>query len=1028
MAKIALLIGVSEYGEGLPGLPGTQADIHAMQRVLENPQVGGFDEVRMLSNPDRTHMEIAIETLFTENRSRNDLIVLYFSGHGVRDDQGTLYFATHITEKNPQGRIRTSTVVPASALQQYMSQSRTKRQVLILDCCFSGAFANDMKAKQVEEAIDIKTQLGGEGRAVLTSSTATQVSYVKEGISIYTRYLIQGLETGAADRDNDGQISVDELHEYAKERVQEEAPSMQPEIYVVREGYKIWLARAPQDDPKLTYRKELDERAKHKRGNLSLIDQRALEIRYQELGLSSQEAESIKAEVLQPYRIFWDKLAQFEQTVKEILDETPQITAESLDDLKYFQRVLKLRDEDIIPVLNRYFPNYVLTPDPTIHELKDLQENQSPIFHSDRLDGLNSESSSSDLENDIEVVEHPEVNPLNTDLSVQKGSQSIEEQPILPIHDHVDENSPRGNETSRSPDPEPNNYMRSTLASGVVRSILFCGVVAVLFGIVFTFRASLKNYLREIQQLEVGEGSPTSPLLYEPAKLISAGDNENLYGSRSSSIELGNPAQYWTQQMQGIAQFREGNYLGSLDTFETIRNDADEEDNSSSNPRRDPELLIFRNNSQARLNHQQDGTPIYTIAAAVPLSDANGEPFDIGQQILFGIALAQERAIVEDKINLEVVIANDRNLPAQAEVLAQELSKPYITGFDGQRREILAVIGHYSSTVTCKALKFYNKAELPIISPASTRTDIRLGCDGEKVFFRTISSSAIEAKSLVNYLVRRSGIDSPKIAAFYKKGEDFSQDIFEQFSQTVQRNLGNRAQITQFDLSNPEEVGQGIQQLNQFNVLAVFPDGRTSDSEAFDKAIDVLSADGGNRLILGANPLDHWDVLNGQRLVNPFDQSNKLSVQPENPGKGLVLAIDWLSGCGSNDDDGGFVEEATDLWGGPPKRIYALSYEAVQVLVDRVNGDRLRQKRTTRETILDDLSDSNYTPPTSYVFDNRTISFKNGDRNEIQSRILVTPQRVDIRQTVETPQADESTTSNSRNELGVVPGEQFCSS
>ncbi|QZZ21308.1 caspase family protein [Leptothermofonsia sichuanensis E412] len=70
MAKIALLIGVSEYREGLSCLPGTQEDIQAMQRVLHSPDVGGFDQVQVLPNPDRTQMESAIEILFTENRNR----------------------------------------------------------------------------------------------------------------------------------------------------------------------------------------------------------------------------------------------------------------------------------------------------------------------------------------------------------------------------------------------------------------------------------------------------------------------------------------------------------------------------------------------------------------------------------------------------------------------------------------------------------------------------------------------------------------------------------------------------------------------------------------------------------------------------------------------------------------------------------------------------------------------------------------------------------------------------------------------
>ncbi|MGP1371264.1 MAG: caspase family protein, partial [Almyronema sp.] len=353
MAKIALLIGVSEYGEGLSNLPGTQADIEAVQRVLQSPQIGDFNTVERLLNPNCTQMEKAIEQLFGENRSRDDLILLYFSGHGVRDDNGTLYFATTNTEKNAQGRILTSTAVSASALQNYMGQSRSNRQVLVLDCCFSGAFARDMKAKS-DEAINVKAQLGGEGRAVLTSSTATQVSYEKEGASIYTQYLVQGLETGAADRNEDGQVTVDELHEYAKEKVQEAAPTMQPEIYAVREGYKILIARAPQGDPKLIFRKELHERAKRKRGKLSPIDRRAFKFRSRELQLSEPEAELITHEVLQPYAVFWEKLGEFEQAVEEMLAYEPQLSEGSVDDLQYFQRVLKLRDEDIAPVLRTY--------------------------------------------------------------------------------------------------------------------------------------------------------------------------------------------------------------------------------------------------------------------------------------------------------------------------------------------------------------------------------------------------------------------------------------------------------------------------------------------------------------------------------------------------------------------------------------------------------------------------------------------------------------------------------------------------
>ncbi|MDB9452155.1 caspase, EACC1-associated type [Dolichospermum circinale] len=258
MAKIALLIGVSKYEPGLTPLPAATKDVEAMRQVLENPDIGGFDEVKVLVNPPRQEMEEAIEILF-DNRQKDDLLLLFFSGHGIKDEEGNLYFAAPKTRKNDNGVLVKETTVPATFVHDVMKNSGSKHEVVILDCCFSGAFGRDLSARD-DGFVDIKNQLGGEGRAVLTSSTSTQYSFEEEGAdtSIYTRYIVEGLKTGAADLDKDGSISVGELHEYAKSKVQEATPGMKPEIYAVKEEYNIKLAKAPNDDPKLKYHREVE--------------------------------------------------------------------------------------------------------------------------------------------------------------------------------------------------------------------------------------------------------------------------------------------------------------------------------------------------------------------------------------------------------------------------------------------------------------------------------------------------------------------------------------------------------------------------------------------------------------------------------------------------------------------------------------------------------------------------------------------------------------------------------------------------
>jgi hypothetical protein len=348
MVKLALLIGVSQYGAGFNQLPAAVRDVAAMQRVWQHPDMGNFEQVIPLIDPEPQEMGIAIENLFGD-RNRDDLLLLYFSGHGVKDESGTLYLATRATRKNERGGLIRSTAIAARFVQEIMSYSRARRQVVILDCCFSGAFAEGLLAKD-DASVDIKTQLGGEGRVILTSSTSTQYSFAQEGsdLSIYTRFLVEGIETGAADLDEDDVISADELHEYASIRVQKASPAMKPEIYTVKEGYKIILAQVPIGDPKLKYRKEVERYVY--RGKISPVGRRILNAKRSSLGLPREEAVLIEAEVLKPYREYKKKVHEYEQALREAIDHEYPLSDYIRGELQDLQKVLSLRDEDIAPI------------------------------------------------------------------------------------------------------------------------------------------------------------------------------------------------------------------------------------------------------------------------------------------------------------------------------------------------------------------------------------------------------------------------------------------------------------------------------------------------------------------------------------------------------------------------------------------------------------------------------------------------------------------------------------------------------
>jgi ABC-type phosphate transport system substrate-binding protein len=226
-----------------------------------------------------------------------------------------------------------------------MKNSRSKREVVILDCCFSGAFGKELSAKG-DGFVDIKNQLGGEGRAVLTSSSSTQYSFELQGAdtSTYTRYIVEGLKTGAADRDEDGSISVDELHEYAKSKVQEATPGMKPEIYAVKEGYKIQLAKAPIDDPKLKYRREVEYWVRD--GEIDNLGRITLDNLQRRLGLTPDEAATIEADVLKPYQDYKENLQEYQKAFLQTIKGKFRVSDKTRAELKRLQQVLGLRDED----------------------------------------------------------------------------------------------------------------------------------------------------------------------------------------------------------------------------------------------------------------------------------------------------------------------------------------------------------------------------------------------------------------------------------------------------------------------------------------------------------------------------------------------------------------------------------------------------------------------------------------------------------------------------------------------------------
>ncbi len=218
--KYALIIACSEYQDKrLHQLPKTEADAAGMHEVLTDPRLCGFPErnIELQVNAPESSIRVAIERFF-KHREREDLLILYFAGHGIIDDHRRLTLA--LNETDPEYR---ATGIDARFLREEMENCRSDRQVLILDCCNAGAFARGREAKGTP--VGLQEALKGKGRFVLAASDKLQLSFDevagRETIAngIFTHYLIDGLRGFKAVSADGRTITATSLYSYAHDAV-----------------------------------------------------------------------------------------------------------------------------------------------------------------------------------------------------------------------------------------------------------------------------------------------------------------------------------------------------------------------------------------------------------------------------------------------------------------------------------------------------------------------------------------------------------------------------------------------------------------------------------------------------------------------------------------------------------------------------------------------------------------------------------------------------------------------------------------
>ena len=240
--RFAILIGASEFGRelGVTNLRCPPADVDGIYDLLTSPETGTFSRENVFKLLNKPHYEINRHiNVMGKRATPDDVLLVYYSGHGKQDMVGRLYL---ITTDTLVDTLETSSV-SLDVLRTIFELSPCRRIIIILDCCFSGAAGSSFLRSSAYD--QLKMFARAQGIYLLTASTRIQAAEEKEGdrYAVFTKHLIAGVRSGHADMNRDGFVSMDELL-YVHKHVTFEA-HQEPERYFLRGRGELVFARSP---------------------------------------------------------------------------------------------------------------------------------------------------------------------------------------------------------------------------------------------------------------------------------------------------------------------------------------------------------------------------------------------------------------------------------------------------------------------------------------------------------------------------------------------------------------------------------------------------------------------------------------------------------------------------------------------------------------------------------------------------------------------------------------------------------------
>jgi ABC-type branched-subunit amino acid transport system substrate-binding protein len=415
-------------------------------------------------------------------------------------------------------------------------------------------------------------------------------------------------------------------------------------------------------------------------------------------------------------------------------------------------------------------------------------------------------------------------------------------------------------------------------------------------------------------------------------------NNDNFQGSFGRQIFLYPQNQDVVElQLQGTKFYQQGLYYQASKCFIWAWKKEKEIYHTGN-----PEVLIYINNCLIEYKQsllQDKKIKIYTVAVVVPFYHNQEQ---VAAEILRGVAQIQlqiniqsfQKIALEKEINLadiipekffslnhtdnqialRILIVNDpNNLYAPYSQTAENLASL------APQLNLIAIIGHYSSEMTKKALQFYSQNGLVLINPSSTSNELSHLSSGESLsFFRLTTQDNINATQLGDCLIEKfTGKSGIKVAIFYNKNSSYSTSYRNSIKNILENYRETFVLLKECSYISDKyyHIQAYIEEIKQdgVEVIIIITDGGI-EPNSLDNAGLISRLKLNKCMIAGSATFYHENVLHWIHEQSQYNTAATNECQ-------IIACVPWhwhseKNGCNSKNQIGQcFCQIGTQLWG-----------------------------------------------------------------------------------------------------------------